>query len=120
MDSNKVWVGTGFFDRGGAAQLEANNSGWVVRKTLTAANGLAGAKVRSIYQDRQGVLWLGSENDGLARLAGENWLTLTEADGLANQEVKVMLEDQAGNFWIGTKDGVNYIPAEQLLKLGDK
>ncbi|BAM51717.1 MULTISPECIES: two-component regulator propeller domain-containing protein [unclassified Synechocystis] len=119
-DSNKVWVGTGFFDRGGAAQLEANNSGWVVRKTLTAANGLAGAKVRSIYQDRQGVLWLGSENDGLARLAGENWLTLTEADGLANQEVKVMLEDQAGNFWIGTKDGVNYIPAEQLLKLGDK
>ncbi|MBE9176230.1 transcriptional regulator [Synechocystis salina LEGE 06155] len=119
-DSDKVWVGTGFFDRGGAALLEADKSGWTIRQTLTRENGLAGAKVRSIYQDRQGVLWFGSENDGLARLAGEHWLTLTTANGLANQEVKVMLEDQAGNFWIGTKDGVNYIPAEQLLKLGDK
>ena len=35
-------------------------SGWTIRQTLTTENGLAGAKVRSIYQDRQrgALVWL--------------------------------------------------------------
>jgi len=116
----QIWVGTGFLNRGGAARLQASKSGWEIGQTITMADGLAGPKVRSIYQDRQEVLWFGSEDDGLARLAGEHWLTFTEADGLAYREVTAMLEDETGGFWIATRGGLTYIPRDQLLQLGDK
>jgi ligand-binding sensor domain-containing protein len=104
-----VWAGTGLIDRGGAARFEEREGIWSVAGTLTAADGLAGNKVRSLFQDRDGVLWFGSEYDGLARNAGSGWQVFTEADGLAHNEVKCIVQDPDGDLWIGTRNGITRI-----------
>ena len=109
-----VWAGTGLLDRGGACRLTRNYNRWVISRVLTQHDGLAGARVRSILQDRMGVFWFGSEYDGLARFDGETWRVFTQADGLAASEVKTMLQDRAGNLWLGTIDGVTRITAAAL------
>jgi len=115
--AGSVWVGTGLLDRGGACRLTRQDNGWVVSRVLTQQDGLAGAKVRSIFQDREGVLWFGSEYDGLARFDGETWRVFSQADGLAASEVKTMLQDEDGNLWLGTINGVTRITAAALAAM---
>jgi ligand-binding sensor domain-containing protein len=116
-NTGSVWAGTGLLDRGGACRFSQAESGWAIAQVLTQDDGLAGAKVRSIFLDRDGVLWFGSEYDGLARFDGSSWRVFTEADGLAAAEVKVMLQDVDGNLWLGTPDGVTRISALALASM---
>ncbi len=102
-----VWAGTGLLDRGGAAQFELAASGWRIRRVLTRTDGLAGEKVRSIFQERSGILWFGSEYDGLARLSGQDWQVFKE--GLSDPEIKAILQDADGDLWLGTRDGITHI-----------
>lgn len=107
-----VLVGGGLYTRGGVTRLNWQSGGWQITGTLGLADGLAGAKVRSLYGDPQGRLWAGSEYDGLAvfSAAGQQICTLTEMDGLANNEVKVILADDRQGTWIGTLSGLTYLP----------
>ena len=117
-DQQNLWVGTGFYDRGGAARLVSQNNTWTIEQTISKQDGLAGEKVRALYQDREGVLWFGSEFEGLARFAGGRFHVLTTEDGLADQEVKVILQDPAGSLWLGSRDGITRIKPEALEFLG--
>ena len=56
-----VWVATGFSRQGGAARYFAGNF-----TNLTVADGLAGELTRSVYEDNDGRMWIGSEYDGVA------------------------------------------------------
>jgi ligand-binding sensor domain-containing protein len=112
--AGNIWVGTGFYDRGGAARLALTESGWAIQQVLTAKDGLAGEKVYSIFQDHDGVLWFGSEYNGLARLENGHWRVLTEKDGLSNPEVKAIAQDGAGNLWLATYDGITRVSARAL------
>jgi ligand-binding sensor domain-containing protein len=112
--SGTVWAGTGLYDRGGAVRFQPEGESWSIARVLTAKDGLAGEKVRSIFQDGDGVMWFGSEYDGVARWDGTGWRVFTEADGLAAAEVKTMLQDADGSLWLGTVDGVTRISAEAL------
>ncbi len=99
-----IWIGTGFADRGGA--LRNRQGEWLL---WTVETGLAGAKVRSLFQDDRGRLWFGSEYDGLAITDGQTWMYIRPEDGLPNPEVKVICQDAEGAFWLGTADGVLWI-----------
>jgi ligand-binding sensor domain-containing protein len=112
--SGHVWVGTGLLDRGGACRLAPTDGGWSIAQVLNQEDGLAGEKVRSLFQDRDGALWFGSEYDGIARYDGTRWQVFTQADGLSHSEVKTMLQDEKGDLWLGTADGVTRISAEPL------
>ena len=90
-----LWVGAGIL---GLVRVR--------KATLTtrgAAEGLADDLVWTIYQDRAGDLWIGT-NKGLSRLdAGGGILNYTTADGLPGPDVRALLEDRHGNLWIGTE-----------------
>lgn len=113
-NAGAVWAGTGLLDRGGACRLERRETGWAIAEVLTQQDGLAGTKVRSIFQDHDDALWFGSEYDGLARYDGHSWRRFTQADGLAADEIKVILQDIDGDLWLGTTDGVTRIHASAL------
>lgn len=113
----RVWAGTGLFDRGGACQFTLKESEWTITRAYTRDDGLAGDKVRSLFQDHASMLWFGSEYDGLALLGQDAWITLNAADGLAHLEVKAILQDSDGNVWLGTRDGVTRISAGALTAL---
>lgn len=101
-----LWFSTGFGRAGGAVRWHKGE--W---KTWTKAEGLAGEKARTLYLDRAGRMWIGSEYDGIVYREGAGWKRLTPDDGLAGWEVKAIAEDTRGNYWMGTEDGITRMPA---------
>lgn len=100
-----LWFSTGFGRAGGAVRWAKGE--W---KTWTKADGLAGEKARTLYRDRAGRLWIGSEYDGIVYRDGGGFRLLTPDDGLAGWEVKTIAEDAQGNYWMGTEDGITRMP----------
>ena len=113
-----VWAATGLLDRGGAVHFVLSGGEWVISEVLTDEDGLPAGKVRSIYRDPGGVLWIGSENNGLARLGGGGVQVLTQAQGLSHEEVKVLWTDPGGSLWLGTRNGVTVLSPEDQRELG--
>jgi ligand-binding sensor domain-containing protein/signal transduction histidine kinase len=68
------------------------------------APGITNNSTSVLYDDRSGVLWLGTEG-GLGRWNGTNWSLFTTDDGLSANIVHAIAEDHAGNLWIGTEGG---------------
>ena len=58
--------------------------------------------IRSIFQDKNGDYWFGTNGDGLYRYDGKILTQFTEKDGLSNNQVQSIQEDQFGNLWFGT------------------
>jgi ligand-binding sensor domain-containing protein len=99
-----LWFATGFGSQGGANRLVEGR--WM---TWTVADGLAGGKTRSVYEDTDGRLWFGSEYDGMAVYDGAGFQLYTPQDGLAGWEVKHMIQDIEGVYWLGTENGLSRI-----------
>jgi signal transduction histidine kinase/CheY-like chemotaxis protein len=74
--------------------------------TWSTDEGLSHDMVRSIYQDRAGALWLGTEGGGLSLFEGGR-ITKTYAakDNIGGDAVWGIFEDSASTLWIGTFGG---------------
>ena len=104
-----LWFGTGFAARGGVSLYDGAQ--WTA---LTREDGLAGDKVRSLFQDAAGVMWIGSEYDGIARATGQGWQVLDVKSGLSGMEIKAILQTPQGDLWLGTENGITRITAAVL------
>ncbi|HEX9047576.1 MAG TPA: two-component regulator propeller domain-containing protein, partial [Verrucomicrobiae bacterium] len=63
--------------------------------------------IRALLVDQHNVLWIGTENAGLARYQNGQCTYLQKADGLASDSVSALAEDSFGNLWVGTADGIS-------------
>lgn len=72
--------------------------------SAASAQGLPGL-VRSLYEDREGRLWVGTFDAGLWRLGDGAFTTWSHWEGMVDQSVTTVLEDRDGNIWIGTLGG---------------
>lgn len=61
--------------------------------------------VLSIFEDREGSMWFGTENAGLAVLRDQAFSTLSEEDGLTARAVRAIYQEPQGTVWIGTDGG---------------
>ncbi len=61
--------------------------------------------VLSIFEDREGSMWFGTETAGLYVLRDQPFSTVTTDDGLSAGLVRAVFEDHAGTIWIGTSGG---------------
>jgi len=62
-------------------------------------DGLAGAVVYCITQDKDGFMWIGTET-GVSRFDGTHFKTFTVTDGLPDIEVLEMYGDSKGRVWM--------------------
>lgn len=98
-----VWLGTEYE---GVVQYR---DGKTVAKYSTA-EGLPSSDIKTIYEGRDGKLWLGTYG-GISSAECETRNTncrirsYTTEDGLASNSVRSIYEDADGTFWIGTYDG---------------
>ena len=69
------------------------------------ADGLAGDIVYALAEDRDGVLWIGT-NKGLSRFDGSGWQTYGRHEGLGNLDVYAVEITADGDIWVGTKEAV--------------
>jgi len=119
LSDTVVWAGTGLIDRGGVAEFvrQPREGGWLCTRFLTKGDGLAGEKARSIFRARDGVVWVGSEYDGVAYWRGDRWRVLSTLDGLSHNEVRAMLEDADGALWLATGGGVTRLDTAARARL---
>lgn len=75
----------------------------------SSSNDLAFVSVRTILEDSQGTLWIGSNDEGLQKINKEGKKLYTTQNGLPNNSIRALAEDRAGNIWVGTASGVVYI-----------
>ena len=74
--------------------------------TVAVAKDLPGSRMESVYADREGCLWVGT-NRGLARISigagGPFVQLLPHTDPLASNAIVSLLEDREGDLWVGTE-----------------
>ncbi len=73
---------------------------------LSESDGLSSG--RSIYQDSQGRIWIGTNEKGVVIIHEDKKLHLTPDDGLNSASIRSFLEDKDGNVYIGTTEGLCY------------
>lgn len=73
-------------------------------KRYSVEDGLSQGTILSMYQDKIGYLWLGTEN-GLNRFDGYEF---TRINGISGHDVRAITGDSEGNLWVGTTDAVNF------------
>ena len=82
--------------------------------TYRAAEGLSHDLVRDIYEDADGVLWIGTYGGGLNRFKDGRFTTYRIEDGLFDNAVSRIIEDDVGNLWMSGNKGVFRVARRQL------
>jgi len=69
--------------------------------------GLSGVRIRNVFRDRDGALWIGTEGRGAYRQVGSQLVHYSTQEGLVNNFVRAFLQGRDGSVWIATDEGVS-------------
>jgi PAS domain S-box-containing protein len=95
-----LWIATdGGLDR-------YSNTG-AAASSLPLEHVVSALDMTAMCSDREGSIWVGSSNHGLARIRKSQFLSYTMRDGLADNYVSTVLQDKRGNLWVGTTKGLS-------------
>jgi ligand-binding sensor domain-containing protein/two-component sensor histidine kinase len=79
----------------------------------STGEGLAQSQVRSIAQDRNGYLWLGTLA-GLSRYDGHRFVSFSVKNGLLANQITALIPDNTTGLWIGTMGGINHFDGKRF------
>jgi signal transduction histidine kinase/ligand-binding sensor domain-containing protein/CheY-like chemotaxis protein len=106
--AHHIWVGTD----GGLSRYERATDDFIHFGTKAGA-ALSDMRVRAIYEDHTGALWIGTLEGGLNRLDPRTGQISSfrhnpnDAGSLSNNRVLAVFEDDAQRLWVGTAKGLN-------------
>lgn len=93
---------------------------------FTTAEGLANNRVRSVYEDKAGIIWFGTGN-GLSRYDGKSFQNfknpnapLFYKEGDLNDDINTIIEDKTGKLWVGTRGDAFVYDGEKFTTLTHK
>ena len=79
-------------------------------QVIDTQNGLSNNIVYGTYQDREGFIWIAT-NNGLNRFDGYSFKTFyhnpKDSTSISSNIVRTVLEDPNGRLWVGTFNGLN-------------
>ena len=96
-NQDNIWFGTwlnGVSKYDGKRMTKYDNS-----------KGFPGNKANSIFQDRNGNLWFGSDW-GLSRYDGYTWISYSQMGSTSIPQVSSINSDSIGSIWISSSNGV--------------
>jgi ligand-binding sensor domain-containing protein len=73
----------------------------------TTAHGLAHDNTWTIFQRRDGHVWIGTEH-GLSKFIAWHFTNYSMEHGLYENHVRALAEDASGKLWIGMRRGLNW------------
>ncbi|MCC7262542.1 MAG: PAS domain S-box protein, partial [Candidatus Latescibacteria bacterium] len=112
-------AGPGKQTKAGPGKRQAAGRGRGLWRTFDAVDGFRGGYIRSILQDPEGVLWIGSYGGGLCRYDGQQFKTYTASDGLPTWAVQSIVLARDGTLWIGTHgEGIYRYDGQRFEHLG--
>lgn len=80
------------------------NDSSLVFKRYKAKEGFTDRPVRALFVDKDDMLWLGTEGDGVFTFDGKTFTRFTKKQGLPNNMILTILQDMRGDMWFGTDD----------------
>jgi signal transduction histidine kinase/ligand-binding sensor domain-containing protein len=86
-------------------------------ETFPANDPLANDVILSLFEDREGDMWLGSESNGVTVLRDQKITTYTTKDGLTDDLARCVYEDRHGAMWFGTNGGLTKIGGRKVSSL---
>jgi ligand-binding sensor domain-containing protein/signal transduction histidine kinase len=101
-----VWIGMSAPVRGGGLQRMVDGT---LRPFLAPKMNGETIAVTALCNDRQGSLWVGTDNSGLYRIGGTDVDHYGTAEGLSSDHVQVVgiFEDRERNIWVVTTQGLD-------------
>ena len=105
-----AWVGAALIDHEGSLWLGTRAAGLHRLKRAPfrvygTADGLADRNVYSVYEARDGAVWVGSF-DGHTTRIGPEGVTNSRVSRAGSYWIKSILQDRAGRLWVGDATGV--------------
>jgi signal transduction histidine kinase/ligand-binding sensor domain-containing protein len=76
--------------------------------------GISGVRIRNVFRDNEGALWIGTEGRGVFRQNGTKLAHYMVKDGLVNNFVRAFLQGRDGSIWIATDEGVSRWHADRF------
>lgn len=104
-----LWVGTW----NGLARFDG------VRMTVFNASNtpeLTASNIMSLFTDRRGQLWIGTEPGGLVRYSNGRFRNFDSTDGITATRILSINEDHAGNTWCATERGFFVHRGDRFLR----
>ncbi|MBQ9383839.1 MAG: response regulator [Ruminiclostridium sp.] len=80
---------------------------------LDASDGLTNG--RAIFEDSKGRIWVGTNDNGVVLIDGEEHIRYTYKEGLASSSVRGIAEGGDGTVYIGLTSGVAYVGEDMVL-----
>ncbi|MDH3591446.1 MAG: hypothetical protein OER88_06185, partial [Planctomycetota bacterium] len=108
LSSGDVWLG----DSETLYQLVSD----VAPSKLDVRNGLAASGVTALLEDREGLLWVGSDR-GLSKVVDRRFRTFDREHGLFEREVTAILRRSDGTTVLGHPGGLTLWKGERLRTL---
>jgi signal transduction histidine kinase/ligand-binding sensor domain-containing protein/CheY-like chemotaxis protein len=103
-----LWIGTA--DSGGLYR-------WTAGKGFERV--LAEATVRALLEDGSGVLWVGTETQGLLRVSGGEVRAVAAQAELGSNHVRAIVQDRSGTIWVGTEGaGLSRYDGKRFVRYG--
>ncbi len=98
----------------GLCKVDVKNKTAIVFNTT---NGLAVNKIKSIAEDNEGNILIGTLGEGLQIFKGEKFISYSKTNGLVNSQIWAICQDNNLNYWFGTNEGLTiYNPKETTLE----
>jgi signal transduction histidine kinase len=85
----------------------------------TERDGLPSKFVRALYEDRDGVLWIGTYDGGLGRFKDGKFTRYTVREGMFDNGVFQILEDDRGQFWMSSNRGIHRVNKRELNEFAE-
>ncbi len=102
-DSNgNLWFGT---YAGGLNLYDRAKDGFIHFKANPGLEGeLEANDIRCIHESTDGVMWLGTNGAGIARMNEDGTFThiIPQDNGVASYDIRAIAEDSSGRLWLGT------------------
>ncbi len=113
LSQDEVLIGCGQLSYGGLSRARRTEDGWSIAETWDQEDGIPGMKVRWLFLDTTGRLWITTEADGMLILDNTQSLSahpleglvVKSENGLVDNEVKIIAESETC-YWLGGKYGM--------------
>jgi ligand-binding sensor domain-containing protein/serine phosphatase RsbU (regulator of sigma subunit) len=84
-------------------------------KKYDYSNGLVNNPIISLYKDREGNLWIGTDGSGVFKFLNERMSYYTKANGLQEELINAVVQDNNENLWIACRsNGVTKINKTEI------
>lgn len=84
---------------------------------FTTEHGLSYHTVKSLFQDMEGNMWLGTDGGGVNMLREGKFTTYTSHEGIADDIIFAIHEADDGSMWFSTEKGVSRLKDGQITSL---